>query len=152
MGALHDCWLLMPEDIVYEHILPRCPIDVRLAFGILPRKMVLETIEDLLRPVIETRPVAFCAEEPTWWKRTSRDGSVEFWYVDEIRDYYLTFTQFDIAADLSMRWHRWRPGSEWCTQRSYPACELCGRCVWSKRCCQNPDEAMRNLGQSRVHT
>ena len=51
---MHACWAALPADVVLHHVLPRCPIDTRLAFKIRPGKLhvapdVHEKISDAMR-------------------------------------------------------------------------------------------------------
>lgn len=36
---MHPCWASLPTNIVLHHVLPHCPIDVRLAFRTPPNKL-----------------------------------------------------------------------------------------------------------------
>jgi hypothetical protein len=57
------CWVNLPVDILYHHILPRCDIDVRLAFHISPRRLShINTNFPALQQVLRRRHVdsSFC--------------------------------------------------------------------------------------------
>lgn len=53
---MESCWQHLPEDIVFIHVLPKCDIDTRLAFGIEPNRITLEpSVKEAFTDMLERR-------------------------------------------------------------------------------------------------
>lgn len=53
---MESCWQHLPGDIVFVHILSKCDVDTRLAFGIEPNRITLEpSVKEAFTDMLERR-------------------------------------------------------------------------------------------------